>query len=288
MNYAIIANPASGRMNIEQKRSALSRPALILDAEIYGLDTETPEDLAQCAREVAARCGVLVAAGGDGTLSDIINSVNTARTRIAFLPLGTGNSMRYALGYKGSLADIALRIKNGKIHQYDLISCNEKALAFTVSIGLEGAAIRLRDQYLAQGESGLTTYLRAALNAYFVQYKRVSAEIIIDGIMFKVKNLLTLMVVKQPYYGFGMNVVPRARFDDRLLHTLCIDSGFFNSALGAATAFTVGNRVGKYRTAQRVTVQLDRPLVAHIDGNSAWESDTFSFKVLPKALRIKC
>ena len=288
MHYAIITNPASGKTDIDQKRSALSGPARIFRAEIHGLDTTTPEELAQCAREVTGRCDVLVTAGGDGTLSDIINSVNTAQTTIAYLPLGTGNCMRHALNYKGSLADIAIRIKNGKIHQYDLINCNERRRAFTVSLGIEGDAIRLRDQYLARGGVGLSAYLRAALNAYFREYERVAAKIIIDARVSEVKNLLTLMVVKQPYYGFGMNVVPKARFDDRQLHILCVDSGLFKSALGAATAFTIGNRVGRYHTARRVAVQLDRPLVVQIDGDAAWESGAFSFKLLPKALRIKC
>jgi diacylglycerol kinase (ATP) len=288
MHYAIITNPASGKMDIDQKRSALSRPARILQAEIHGLDTKTPAELAHCARELASRCDVLVIAGGDGTLSDIINSINTAETTIAYLPLGTGNCMRYALNYRGSLADMAFRIRNGKLRHFDLINCNERRRAFTISLGIEGAAIRLRERYLARGGSGLSAYIRAVLNAYFREYRRVAAEIRIDDRVWKVKRLLTLIVVKQPYYGFGMNVVPRARFDDQLLHTVCIDSGLLKTAFGAATAFTIGNRIGKYHSCRRVMVQLDRPLVAQIDGNAPWESDAFSFKLLARALRIKC
>jgi len=288
MKYAIITNPASGKMNIDQKRSALSRPARILGAEIFGLNTTSAVGLSRCAQEVAGLCDVLVAAGGDGTLSDVINSVDTNQITIAYLPLGTGNSMQHALHYKGNLTDIAVRIKNGKIHHYDLINCSEKRRAFTVSLGIEGAAIRLRDKYLASGGAGLSAYVRAALNAYFRDYEPVAAKITIDDRTFELENLLTLMVVKQPYYGFGMNVIPEARFDDRQLHVLSVKSGLFTALLAAATAFTIGNRVGKYRTARKVAVQLERPLVVQIDGNRAWESETFSFKLLPKALRIKC
>ncbi len=288
MHYAIITNPASGKMDIDQKRSALSRPAQILQAEIHGLDTKTPAELAQCARELAGRCDVLVIAGGDGTLSDIINSINTAEKTIAYLPLGTGNCMRYALNYRGSLVDMAFRIRNGRIRHLDLIDCDKRRRAFTTSLGIEGAAIRLREQYLARGGSGLLAYIRAVMNAYLREYKRVAAEIRIDDRVWKVNRLLTLIIVKQPYYGFGMNVVPGARFDDQLLHTLCVDSGLLKTAFGAATAFTIGNRIGEYRTGRKVTVQLDRPLVAHMDGNGAWESDAFSFRLLAGALRIKC
>jgi len=106
MRYTIIANPASGKKNIVQKHSVLGRAAEILNAEIHGLDTTTLEDFCQCARELANRCEVLVIAGGDGTLSDIINSIDTAQKPVAFLPFGTGNAMQHALKYKGGICPL--------------------------------------------------------------------------------------------------------------------------------------------------------------------------------------
>jgi len=287
MRHAIITNPVSGKMTVDQKRTVLANASKILDAKIYGLDIIATDDLGLCARELATYYDVLVTAGGDGTFSDIINSIDTAHTTIAYLPLGTGNAMRYALRYKGSLADIAMRIRDGKIYEYDLINCDEKKRAFMVSIGIEGALIRLRNQYLAQGATGFKTYLRAAFNTYFREYKRVIATITVDNATFNAENLLSLMVVKQPYYGFRMNVVPEARFDDRKLHILCINSGLFKCAIGTITAFTIGNRIGEYCTGQKISVQLERPLILQIDGNYAWKSDAFSFTVMPNALKIK-
>lgn len=288
MRYAIITNPVSGKMTVDQKLSTLAKAAKILDAKIHGLDTVTADDFGQCARELATRFDVLVIAGGDGTLSDIINSIDTARTPTAYLPLGTGNAMQYALKYKGSLTDIAMRIRDGKIHKYDLINCDEKSHAFMISIGIEGTIIRLYDQYVAQGAAGFKTYFRAVVNSYFKEYKRTTARITVDDAMFEVKNLLSLLVVKQPYYGFGMNVVPRARFNDRQLHISCINSGLFESVIGGITAFTIGNRIGQYRTGRQLTVELERPLTMQIDGNEGWNADAFTFTVLPNALKIKC
>ena len=288
MRYAIITNPVSGKMTVDQKLSALGKAAKILDAEIHGLDTVTVDDFSKCARELATRCDVLVTAGGDGALSDIINSIDTARIPIAYLPLGTGNAMRYALKYKGSLTDIAMRIKDGKVYEYDLIDCDERIRAFMISIGIEGTIIRLRDQYVAQGASGFKTYFRAVVNSYFKEYERTTARVKVDNEMFEVDNLLSLLVVKHPYYGFGMNVVPRARFNDRQLHISSINSGLFESVIGGITAFTIGNRIGQYRTGRQLTVELERPLTMQIDGNEGWNADAFTFTVLPNALKIKC
>ena len=196
--------------------------------------------------------------------------------------------MAYALGLRGSLPDMAVRIKGGKIREYDLINCDGKKRAFMSSVGLEGKILELRDQYLAKGATGFKVYLWALLRAYFREYKRCLAEITVHGLTFSVENLLTLMVFKQPYYGYGMRVVPRARFDDGLLHALSINSGLFGSILGAMTSFTVGNRVGQYRTGRELAIKLERPVLLQVDGNMGWEAEMFNFSVLPKALKIRC
>ena len=288
MNYAIITNPVSGGMTVDQKLSALAEAAEILKADIYGLDTGSAQDFSNCARDLASRCEVLVVAGGDGTLSDIINSVDTSETPIAFLPLGTGNAMRHSLKYKGSLPAITRRIRDGKIHQFDLIKCDEKKRAFIASVGIEGTIVRLWQQFRERGSSGFKAYFQATWRSYFREYKRANGIMVVDAERLEARNLLSLMVMKQPYFGFGMKVVPEARFDDGQLHIRCINSGLLKTSFGILTAFTLGNVTGQYLTAAELTVKLDRPLVLQCDGNEGWEADFFSFKILPKALKIKC
>ena len=288
MRYAIITNPASGRMDTDQKRVMLAEAAEVLNAKIYGLDTRTAAELGQCTRDLASGHDVIVAAGGDGTLADVINAVDTSRMPVAYLPLGTGNAMQCALKYKGSLADIARRIRDGKIHDLDLINCDETCRALMVSIGFEGTVIKLRDQYVSQGAVGFKTYFKAVLISYFNKYKRTHARIVIDGAVFEVEKLLSLMVVKHPYYGYGMNVVPKARFDDRQLHVCCLNPGLFKAVIGGITAFTGGNRIGWYYAGQKLNVKLQRPLTIQVNGNAGWEADEFRFTVLPKGLKIKC
>jgi diacylglycerol kinase family enzyme len=288
MRYAIVTNPVAGKMTVNQKSSALAQAAEILDARIYGLDTTTVEEFGLCVQQLAARFEVIVTAGGDGTFSDVINFIDTAQIPVGFLPLGTGNALRHALKYRGGLPDIARRIRDGEINEYDLIDCDGKRRAFTVSVGIEGTIIRLWDQYRVQGGTGFKTYVRAVLNSYFREYKRSTVKITIDDKTFEMNDLLSLMVVKQPYYGFGMRVVPQARFDDRRLHILCINVGLFKSTVAGVSAFLMGNRVGEYCTGRRLTLGSERPLLMQYDGNEGWETDYFSFAVLPKALKIKC
>lgn len=288
MRYAIITNPVAGKMTVDQKVEALGKPADILNAKICGLEAATSEEFAECAQQIAEECDALVVAGGDGTLSDIINAIDTSQKTIAYLPLGTGNAMGHALGYRGSLAEIAVRIREGKTQDYDLILCDDKRRAFMASMGIEGAIIRLKDRFAAEGKKGIGSYLRAILRACLRDYERANAQVALDGAKYQVEDLLSLMVMKQPYYGYGMRMVPKARFDDCRLHCLWMDCGLFKAAMAAGEAFVVGNRIGQYHICRQMRVALDQPLRLQIDGNVAWTRNEFSFRIIPKSLKIKC
>jgi diacylglycerol kinase (ATP) len=288
MRYAIITNPASGKMTVEQKRSVLKGAAAVLDAQVHGLDILTGEGLMERARQLANDHDVIVVAGGDGTFSDVINAVDSSKKPVAFLPLGSGNAMACALGYKGNLLRIADRIKRGRIREYDLIDCDGRRRAVTAAVGMEGTILQLRDRLLAQGIGGFRAYFRAVLAAYFRFYKCTHAEVTIDGFTFSVPNLLTIVITKQPYYGYGMKIVPRARLADRMLHLFWADKSLLPTVYGVLTAFTIGNRSGHYQRGEKVELRLQSPLLLHTDGNRTWEADCFTFTILPKALKIKC
>lgn len=288
ISYAILANPASGKTGIDRKRIRLNAAASILKAKIHGLDTGSAEDFNQCALELAPHCDVLVVAGGDGTFSSVINTLDTNITTLAYLPFGSGNALQYALGYRGNLADIAERIQTGRVRKYDLIQCDQKKRAFMVSLGIEGMILRFRDLFLLQGHAGFHPYLKAVFLSLFKAYTPCRALALLDGKRVVIQNLLSFMVMKQPYYGYGMKVIPKAGFDDRLLHVLCCEFRYAQMIIAGLTSFSIGNRAGRYRSCRSLSVRLNRPMYAQIDGDIAWKAEIFHFEVLPGVLRIKC
>ena len=287
MRYAIIANPKAGRLTVDQKRLLLNKVSPILDAEVQGLDTTSAAELTRCAVELSTRCDVLVVAGGDGTLSNVINAIYPSRLSLAYLPLGTGNAIRQTLGYRGGPVDIARRIHSGHRHAYDLIRCDGKRLAFMASVGVDSTAVKLWTHYRQQGFSGLKAYFLASLKAYLSVYRPGRVRLTIDETDITVEKMLSLLVVKQPYFGLGMKVVPQARWDDGYLHTLCIPSGWHNMVVGVATSFTIGNRIGIYQAGTKASVRSERPLTLQIDGELGWAHNAFSFEVLPGILGMK-
>lgn len=285
--YCIVANPVSGKLSADKRYALLKETAAVLAAEIHGLDTRSAEDFAQCARERAEQCDVLVVAGGDGTFSLVLNAIDLSRATLAFLPFGTGNALTHTLGYRGGLAEIAARVCAGTVHTYDLIDCDGRRKAFMASLGLDGCAIRLYEMYRGIGYRGLNAHLRAGLRAFFREYRPTGGSIAVDGEVRRVKKLTSLMVVKQPFFGMGLKAVPRARWGDGDLHTQSISSGLVGITTGLVTGFTIGNRVGDYRCGKRIAVTLDAPLTLQIDGELGWTSDRFAFSVLPGVLRLR-
>jgi len=183
--------------------------------------------------------------------------------------------------------DCAKRIRDGSIHTLDLINCNDKMRAFMASVGIDGVILnRIRQRHFT-GHTGLYSYLWTAWVAFFRDYQPPVARLLVDHIQLKIPNLFSLMVVKQPYYGFGLKVMPEARFDDEQLHLRCIDATLLSALWAGFSSFTIGNRSGRYLSGRQVTIHLDQALLLQVDGNLGWKADHFSFAVLPQALKIK-
>jgi len=287
MRYAIAINPVSGETPIEKKRSLLEDASNILEAPVFGFETESVSEFVRLCRNLSREFDVIVVAGGDGTFSEVINALDLQSVILAYLPLGSGNALKSALGYEGTIADIAKGIKEGGVHSYDLINCSGKRKAFMVSVVIEGVIVKLRERYLEAGFKGLQSYLIPTLDAYFWRYRRFSAVIRVDERELVLSDLVSVMIMKQPYFGYRMNVVPDARFDDGMLHVMCISSPFAELLFGALSSFTTGNRIGSYYSGKKVTMSLDRPMEIQIDGNPGWKDEFFEFEVLEGCLRIK-
>ena len=211
MRYAIIANPKAGRLTVDQKRLLLKNPSRILDAQVHGLDTASAEELNSYAIELSEQCDVLVVAGGDGTLSNVINAIYPSRLSLAYLPLGTGNAIHRTLRYRGGPSTSPRRIRNGIRHACDLILCDGKRLAFMASVGLDGSTVKLWTRYRRQGYPGRKAYFLASLKTYFRVYQPGRVRLTVDETGIMVEKLLSLLVVKQPYFGLGMKVVPQGK-----------------------------------------------------------------------------
>lgn len=288
MQFAIISNPAAGGASAADKARVLAAPARVLGARVHGLDTGSREELAACARDLGRRHDVVVVAGGDGTFSDVMNALADAAVSLAYLPLGTGNALRHALGMDRDLVRSAHRIAAGSTRAVDLIRCDGKRLAFMASVGLDATVLRLMRAGSAAGRRGFSDYAAASARAYFKEYRRCAVSFTVDETRNSAARLLNLAVVKQPYYGFGLNMVPRARFDDGKLHLLCLESGWLGTVAGVVAALSIGNRTGRFYSGVQASVEFETPQEFQSDGDWRGKAKGFRFEIAPRALNLRC
>jgi len=287
MRFGLIANPKSGGTNVTQKLRSLQAAADILgeDTIVAGLDTKSPAEFARCAVELAERTDVMIVAGGDGTFSDIINNVDLENV-LSYMPFGSGCALRYALGLPSQLSRIARQIKRGKLRKLDLILCDDSIKAFMASVGLEGDILSRRESLRDSGVHGPGAYAMATVGSILTKLERTEMTIEVDGRAFILPETVTAIVTKIPYYGYKMKMVPQARFDDGRLHLLAINAGVGEIMQNLAQAFLDENKMGTHASGVEIRIRTPQVRRAQTDGNLYRKGKDFTFRVLPKALKM--
>lgn len=287
MRYGIFVNPKAGDTSVDEKRKLLDEVMEILggDGAVYGLDTDSAEEFRALVAEKAPEVEIVIAAGGDGSVSDAINAVDGDAV-FAFLPLGSACALRDALGLPDHPMEVAQRIADGRDHELDLILCDEERKAFVCAVGVEGYILQRREQLQKEGRRGLTAYAMALVST-FGKIDRTEMTLSLDHETSNVSNVATAIITKIPYYGYKMEVVPEAVFDDGLLYLRFLDKGWTRILANLAKSRFFGDRSKAPRQAREIHIKTKEKRYLHIDGNVAREGNSFRFRVLPGALHMR-
>ena len=117
MEAIIIGNPNSGSAGDEGYLEQFAETLRAGGLEVEVLNTERPDH----ATELAAAAGdrLVVAAGGDGTVNEVVNGLSKEAT-LGVLPLGTANVLARELGLPLRLEDACERILSGTGSRMDV------------------------------------------------------------------------------------------------------------------------------------------------------------------------
>ena len=108
------------------------------------LEGDDPRELAQ--RALEDRPPVLVAAGGDGTISAVADVARGTGTALGVLPVGTLNHFARDLGIPLDPAEAARVIAQGKTATVDLGEVNGRCFVNNASLGLYAGIVRERER----------------------------------------------------------------------------------------------------------------------------------------------
>lgn len=130
----LIINPVSGKM----KTKAYCLPALFPSYRVTEYYTQDGLSTEEYVKNNAAGYDVLVCAGGDGTLSHVINGLMALQNPppLGYLPAGTTNDFATALGIPREIPDAAEAILHGTPTPIDIGSFNNRYFAYVASFGV--------------------------------------------------------------------------------------------------------------------------------------------------------
>lgn len=295
MSTTVILNPYANRWQagkqaplIEAHLQAAGMPYTLQLTERPGHATE----LAQTA--VASGNQPLVAAGGDGTITEVLNGVMTATAAadypagpVGLIPMGTANDLTDVLGIPRDLNAALDLISSGQTRTIDAARINQGFFFNNAAIGLEPMVteMNIRLTWL----KGVVRYLVAAVASIM---KRPSWEAVLKWDEGSYMGSITLVSVGNTHRTGGVfYMTPNALPDDGLLDFV------FAPALGRLRMFQLlpqtqkGTHVNdaevREHQTRRLQITLETPTFIQADGELIETAAlAVDFEILPGALSV--
>lgn len=225
----MILNPVAGggrgrRMRAEIARELAARRIDFTIEETAGLGHG-----AELARDAVAHgASVVFAAGGDGTIHDVVNGLMSAeaaerRPALGALPIGTGNDFVKAVYPARGLAAAFRALDAGRVRRLDVGRAewdgNVEYFVNGFGTGVDVEVVRRlgRLPHLP----GVLRYLTAAIQALAV-YRPVPLRLSLDGRTLELRTML-FAVGNGPCQGGGFYLTPQAVPDDHRFDVCIVD-----------------------------------------------------------------
>jgi diacylglycerol kinase (ATP) len=294
----MIVNPASANGRTAQQWPEIAREAGERGLQVEVRLTEGPGHATQLAADAVAEGAELVlAVGGDGTVSEIANGMACApATDLAVVERGSGCDFIRTFGISKK-TDRALDVAaGGTVRTIDLGRASYTApdgspttsyFANIASAGLTGVAA---DRVNRSGKPlGATVAFAWAAVATFATYRNSRFRVEIDGeVLEQICN--NAIVANCRYFAGGMKILPDADPSDGLLDVLVWgDVSKVDLALNLHKLYRgthVGHPKATIRRARRVVVTPETPLPIEVDGEQPGITPA-TFDVVPSALRLR-
>lgn len=272
MRIDVIVNPAAGTARDREPLDDVQRLLAEQGHHVAVTETVGQGDAERLAREaVLTGADVVVAAGGDGTLNEVLNGVaaadnGLARCAIGILPAGTGNDFARALGITDATAAVAALVA-GRTRSVDVVSLGDR-LFLNASAGgftAETSANVTSDMKKAIGP---LAYLIGGARAFF-EHEPVTARIEADGRTIDAE-LQLFAVCNGAYIGGGHQLAPDARPDDGLMEVCLVKAGSTLDFLTLLPSLSSGQHVADddviYFRTREVTLTFPRAIRINTDG----------------------
>ena len=284
MKYLLILNPNAGSSHNFLKNIFDHFKGHLLEIK----NTTAPKDATKYAKAAKGKYDVVIAAGGDGTINEVVNGLaGSKKTKLGILPLGTENVLAKELHVPLKPEEAIKRIIKGKSKKFDLGLANKRYFTMVAGIGFDAQVAADVPSDLKK-LLGSYAYHLTAIRTFFtfipseMEIKLDNQKMLRKGYMVVVGNIKR--------YGWILELTKHAKAQDGYLD-VCIfkNKDVFNTMKYLVSATTTKNIPDlpnvEYFKVKQLTVKSKKPVLAHVDCEVLGKTP-IKIKVLPKALEI--
>lgn len=267
----VIYNPTSGREAFKKHL-----PEVLVRLEKAGYETSCHAttchgDATEAARlAVARRYDLVVAAGGDGTINEVVNGLaeQDYRPKLGIIPVGTTNDFARALDLpRDDIIACADVIANGVPMPVDIGKANEQ---YFVNIAGGGKITELSYEVPSKLKTiigQLAYYLKGMEMLPSIRPSNVKIEY--DGKIFEGEIMLFLVSLSNSVGGFE-KLAPDSCMNDGMFDLIILKKANIADFIRVATLALRGEHVKDphviYTKANRVKVHTDEKMQLNLDG----------------------
>ncbi|MFB2837066.1 YegS/Rv2252/BmrU family lipid kinase [Floridanema evergladense] len=287
----LIFNPIAGRGNNEtdlELIKSILEPELQLDIQ-FTSEEVSPTQLAREALERGAK--LVIASGGDGTISAAADALINSNIPLAVIPRGTANAFAASMGIPANIEAACQVILEGVTRVISTARCNGKPMLLLAGIGLEAETIAKADR-AAKNRLGIFAYILSAINqlkdlkSFDTRFEREDEVISFSAVGVTVANVAppTSILAQGP-----ASLVPDDEFLDvtifapvSVLNAIAASYHLLKSAFSGTP--TERNDIG-YLRVKRALINTDPPQKVVVDGEVIGTTPVF-VEAIPKSLIV--
>lgn len=269
----MIGNPAAGLGRAGGRAAALVRALAARGHAVEAVGTAGPGDAGRLAAGAEGAVDCIVAAGGDGTLAEVVNGLADPRaTPLVPMPLGTANMMARVLAVPADPARLAAWIERARPRRLDLGLARFAGGATTRFLSVAGVGFDAQVTAAVARSRGRRLGFRgyaAPIVRTLVRYRAPRLAVALDG--GPAIGCGFVIVGKLPNYGGILRVTPGARPDDGRLHA-CLFLRAAPRDLFRFVAPAFRGRLGDrsdvvLRPVAELAVDAPEPVAVQLDGD---------------------